>query len=162
MFLDLASHMKSMYSTLELYLHRTGRTFPSSVSVLNSFANEPFFKSGDRYGFFFTVKHIFFWFSEEKKELSPSQILYNKFEKYLSLSIYRNICFIQIKFCFSMENNCSIIYLRSRVVVWIGASQDTLPNLKKKYSPICLYTHFNFFLSKFNYRNYKKTNKTDI
>ena len=117
MFLDLASHMKSMYSTLELYLHRAGRTFPSSVSVLNSCANEPFFKSGDRYGFFFTVKHIFFWFLEEKKELSPSQILYNKLEKYLSLSIYRNICFIHIKFHFSMGNSCSIIYLRSGVVV---------------------------------------------
>ena len=35
-----------------------------------------FSKSGDRYGFFPTIEHIFFWVSEEKEELSPSQILY--------------------------------------------------------------------------------------
>ena len=32
--------------------------------------------------------------SEEKKELSPLQILYKKLEKYLSLSIYKSIYFI--------------------------------------------------------------------
>ena len=37
---------------------------------------------------------------EESKELSPSQILDNKLEKYLSLSIYKNIYFIHIKFRF--------------------------------------------------------------
>ena len=35
-----------------------------------------FFKSGDRYvvviDFFFTIGHLSFWVSEEKKELSPS------------------------------------------------------------------------------------------
>ena len=51
----------------------------------------PFFKSGNRYGFFLTIGHIFFYFSVEKKELSPLQILCNKIEKYLSLSIYKTI-----------------------------------------------------------------------
>ena len=42
----------------------------------------------------------FFWVSEEKKELSPSQILYNKLEKYLSPSIYKNIYFVHISLRF--------------------------------------------------------------
>ena len=37
------------------------------------------------------VDNIFFWVLEEKKELSPSQVQYNKLEKYLSVSIYKNI-----------------------------------------------------------------------
>ena len=37
------------------------------------------------------VDNIFFWVLEEKKELSPSQEQYNKLEKYLSVSIYKNI-----------------------------------------------------------------------
>ena len=31
-----------------------------------------FFKSDDRYRFFLTIKHIFVWASEEKKQLIPS------------------------------------------------------------------------------------------
>ena len=89
MFLDLASRMKSLYSTSEPILG-----FNSKVIW-----RWPFL-SGNRYGFLFTAAHIFFWASEEKKELSPSQILYNKLEKYLSLFIYKNIYFIDIKFSF--------------------------------------------------------------
>ena len=54
------------------------------------------FKNGDRYGFFLTIGHVFFWVSEGKKDLSSSQILYNKLEKYLSLCIYKNIYFIHM------------------------------------------------------------------
>ena len=70
MFLDLASCMKSLYSTSEQYLHKAERTFPSSVSFLKSFANGHCFKSGDRYGFFLTIGYIFFWVLEEKGALS--------------------------------------------------------------------------------------------
>ena len=59
-----------------------------------------------------SLDNIFFWVSEETKKLSSSQVLNNKLEKYLSLSIYKNIYFIHIKFLsfFSTENNCNIIY----------------------------------------------------
>ena len=62
----------------------------------------PLFKSGDRYGFFLSVQHIFFWVSKEKKTItvSPMQILYHKLENYFSLSIYKNTYFIHIKFRF--------------------------------------------------------------
>ena len=61
----------------------------------------PFFESGDRYGFFLTIGHIFFSvFSEEKKEFSPSQTLFNKLEKYLPLFIYKNIYFMHVRFRF--------------------------------------------------------------
>ena len=57
--------------------------------------------------------NIFFWVSEEKKELSPSQILYRKFENFLSLSIYKNIYFIHIKFWFFIRRKMQY-YLRGR------------------------------------------------
>ena len=44
MFLDLASCMKSLYSISQQYLHKAERTFPSSVSILKSFANGHFLK----------------------------------------------------------------------------------------------------------------------
>ena len=50
-----------------------------------------FFKSGDRYSLFFTIIYISYWVSDKKKGLSLWQMIYNKLEKYLSLSIYRNI-----------------------------------------------------------------------
>ena len=63
------------------------------------------------------LDNIFFWVSEEKKELSPSQVLYNKLKKYLSLSIYKYISLIHIKFrgFLSTEHNCSIIYEREQL-----------------------------------------------
>ena len=88
--------MKSLFSNLEQHL----QTFPSSVSVLKVIREWPFFKYSDRYSFFLTIEHNLFWVSEEWKELSPSQILYNELEKYLSLSIYKNLYFIRIKFRF--------------------------------------------------------------
>ena len=36
--------MKSLYSTSERYLHKAERTFPSSISILKSFANCHFLK----------------------------------------------------------------------------------------------------------------------
>ena len=89
--------MKSLFSTLEQYFQKAERTLPSSVSILKVIREWPFFKSGDRYSFFLTIGHIFFWVSEETEKLSPLQILYNKLEKYLSLSVYKNISFIQRK-----------------------------------------------------------------
>ena len=86
--------MKLLYSTSEQYLHKAERTLPSSLLILRSFRNDHYLKvviDGDRYGFFLTIRHIFFWFSEENKELSPSQMVYNKLEKYLFPSIYKNI-----------------------------------------------------------------------
>ena len=59
--------------------------------------------------------NIFFWVLEKKKELSPSQILHNKLEKYLSLSIYKNIYFIHKGYVVSTENNCNIIYEGQRL-----------------------------------------------
>ena len=45
MFLDHASHMKSLYSTSEQYcLKQRERTFPSFVSILKSFTNGHFLK----------------------------------------------------------------------------------------------------------------------
>ena len=67
------------------------------------------FKSGDKCGFFLTLGHIFFWVSEEKKQVIPTQILYNKLEKYLSLSIYKNIYSIHIKFRFSQWKMITIL-----------------------------------------------------
>ena len=59
----------------------------------------------------------FFWISEEKNELSRSQILYDKVEKYLSLSIYKNIYFVHIRLHFSTGNNCNIIYEGKRLLI---------------------------------------------
>ena len=47
-----------------------------------------------------SLDNIFFWVTEKKKELSPSQMLYYKLEKYLPLSIYKNIYFIHIRLRF--------------------------------------------------------------
>ena len=46
-------------------------------------------------------------------------MLYNKFENYLSLSIYQNIYFIYVKFrgFFSTENNFNIIYEREWLLI---------------------------------------------
>ena len=44
MFLDLASRMKSLYSTSVQHLLKAERSFPSSVSILKSFANGHFLK----------------------------------------------------------------------------------------------------------------------
>ena len=59
-------------------------------------------------GIFFNISsnNIFFLVSEEKKELSPWQILYNKLEMYLSLHLEKH--FIHKKICFLMDNNCLI------------------------------------------------------
>ena len=86
MFLELASRMKS-YSTSEQYLRKAERAFPSSVSILKSFANGHFLEVVIDTLSFLTIGHIFFWVLQEKKELSPSQILYNKLEKYLPLRL---------------------------------------------------------------------------
>ena len=45
MFLDLASHMKSLYFTSKQYLHKVERTVPSLVSILKLFANGHFLKA---------------------------------------------------------------------------------------------------------------------
>ena len=45
MFLDLASHMKSLYFTLKQYLHKVERTVPSLVSILKLFVNGHFLKA---------------------------------------------------------------------------------------------------------------------
>ena len=47
--------------------------------------------------------NIFFWVSAEKRELNPSQLLYHKLEKYLSLSIYKNIYLIHKASFFHMK-----------------------------------------------------------
>ena len=73
--------MKLLYSTSEQYLHKAERTLPSLLLILRSFRNGHYLKvviDGDRYDFFLSMRHIFFWFSEENKELSPSQMVYNK------------------------------------------------------------------------------------
>ena len=79
--------MKPLYFTSEQYLHKAERISPSSVSFLKVICEWPFFKSGDRYSEFLTIGHISFEVSEEGKELSPSQVQYNKHGKYMSLSI---------------------------------------------------------------------------
>ena len=62
--------------------------------------------------------NIFFWISEEKKQLSPSQILYNKLEKYLSLSIYKNIYFTHLKLrFFDGKYYCNIIYEGEQLLI---------------------------------------------
>ena len=45
MFLDLASHMKSLYFTSKQYLHKVERTAPSLVSILKLFAYGHFLKA---------------------------------------------------------------------------------------------------------------------
>ena len=92
--------MKPLYFTSEQYLHKAERISPSSVSFLKVICEWPFFKSGDRYSEFLTIGHISFEVSEEGKELSPSQVQYNKHGKYMSLSIYKNIYFMLIEFRF--------------------------------------------------------------
>ena len=89
MFLDLASPMKSLYSTSQQYLHKTERTFPSSVSFLKSFANGYFFRD--------TWSIRFLSNNQKKKEWSPLLILYNKLEE-ICLSIYKDIHFMHIRF----------------------------------------------------------------
>ena len=44
MFLDLNSRVKSLHPTSDQYLHKAERSFPSSVSILTSFANGHFSK----------------------------------------------------------------------------------------------------------------------
>ena len=94
----------------KIYLDRAERTFPPSVSILKSFANGNFLKLVIDMVFF--LPQIYFLLGVGGKEritLSPSQVLYNKLDKYLSLSIYENIYLIHKVSFFSMKNNCSII-----------------------------------------------------
>ena len=46
------------------------------------------------------------------------QVLYNKLEKYLSLSIYKTTYFIQINFVFSTENNYNI-YEGEQILIYL-------------------------------------------
>ena len=108
----LASRMKPLHFTSEQYLHKAERISPSSVSVLKVICEWPFFKSGDRYSEFLTIGHISFEVSEEGKELSPSQVQYNKHGKYMSLSI-KTFTLCSQSFVFSTENDCNIIYEES-------------------------------------------------
>ena len=96
MCLDLASCMKSLYHTSEQYCIKQ-REFPILAFNSKVICKWPFFKSGDRCGFFLTTRHIFFWVWVEKKEWSPLQILYNKLIICLSPSIK---AFMHIRFCF--------------------------------------------------------------
>ena len=117
MFLDLASCMKSLYSISQQYLHKAERTFPSSVSILKSFANGHFLKvaintvsllSSD----IFSPKS---W--RERNNQVPCKY-YNKLEKYLSLSIYiKTLLYTHKNFVFSMENNCNIIYEGEQLLI---------------------------------------------
>ena len=111
MFLDLAPRMKSLYSNLEQYLHRAGRTFPSSVSVLNSFADEHFFS--------FLQSDIFSRGSRRKRknQVPPKYYIINlknicRFSSIKTFSLSHKVSFF-----FSMENNCNIMYLRRRVTI---------------------------------------------
>ena len=78
MFLDLESRMKSMYSTSEQYVLKAERTFSSWISILKSFANSHFLKVVIGTVSFLPSDIFFFWVSEEKKELSFSQTVFNK------------------------------------------------------------------------------------
>ena len=92
------SRMQSLHSTSEQYLHKADRTFPSSVSILKTFANGHFLKVVmDTVSFL--PSDIFSSGSLSKRN---SKVLrkYYILEKYLSLSIYKNIYFIHIKFRF--------------------------------------------------------------
>ena len=83
--------MQSLYSTSKQYLHKADRTFPSLDLILKSFANGHFLKvMTDTVSFSPLDIFIFFWVFEEKKQLSTSQILYNKLEKYLSIQNFFN------------------------------------------------------------------------
>ena len=74
-----------------------------------------FLKIGDRDGFSLVIGHIFFWVSKEKKELSPSQIIYEKLEKHLSLSIYKSIYFIHKVSFFQREIIAIYLWRRANI-----------------------------------------------
>ena len=57
------------------------------------------------------------------------QVLYNKLEKYLSLSIYKTIYFIQINFVFSTENNYNI-YEGEQILIYL-----VRPTTKEEKTP---------------------------
>ena len=57
------------------------------------------------------------------------QVLYNKHEKYLSLSIYKTIYFIQINFVFSTENNYNI-YEGEQILIYL-----VRPTTKEEKTP---------------------------
>ena len=101
MFLDLASRIKSLHSTLEQYLQKTERNLPSLVSILNSFANGHFLKVVIDKVSFLPSGIIFSSGSwRNRKNYVPCKLIYNKLEKYLALSISKNIYFIYKKFRF--------------------------------------------------------------
>ena len=75
------------------------------------------FNSGSSYGFFLTIGHNFFWVSEEKKQLSPSQYyIINLKNIYLSPSI-KTFTLYTKNFVFSTENNCNIIYEGEQLLI---------------------------------------------
>ena len=87
-------------------------------------------------GIFFNISsnNIFFLVSEEKKELSPWQILYNKLETYLSLHLEKH--FIHKKICFLMDNNCNIIYQEALLLKHLAR-----PTTKEKITQSNMNTH---------------------
>ena len=88
MFLNLASGMKSLYSTSEQYLHKAEEKFPILGFSSKAIPKWQFFKSGDRYDFFVTTWHIFFWVCKEKKELKPQQQIWDILQRVSSLGVY--------------------------------------------------------------------------
>ena len=92
-----------------------------------------------------SLDNAFFWVLEEMKEISPSQILYNKLEKYLSLSIYKNTCFIHIRLCFF--NGKQLQYcLQRRVSINTFNTFNQTDNNRRKITQYDVNTHKTVFV----------------
>ena len=102
MFLDFASYMKSLYSTVEKYLHKAERTFPSLFSILKSSKNGQFLK---------VLPSVIFSSGSHKKRKNqgPPKYYILKLKKYLFLSICKTFTLNTLSFVFSTKSNFNII-----------------------------------------------------